>query len=164
MKDEDGTMVDQGDSLLYDADSNLISRPGMVKMRDVNIAEKEDHLDERRNYKYADNINYHDGDHQSSTSFNNDPPVNEREANFEMYQYPVTKDKKSDPREDYQTSLVNDKAHVYKGGSWRDRAYWMVPGTRRFLDQRQSAAWLGFRCSMARVGSPQGLGGKRKRK
>ena len=60
-------------------------------------------------------------------------------------------------------SLINYKAHVYKGGSWKDRAYWMVPGTRRFLDQRQDFAWLGFRCAMARVGSPQGLGSGKKK-
>ena len=54
--------------------------------------------------------------------------------------------------------MINDKARVYKGGSWKDRAYWMVPGTRRFLDQRQATAWIGFRCAMTRVGSPVGLG------
>ena len=58
------------------------------------------------------------------------------------------------------TSMLNDKARVYKGGSWKDRAYWMVPGTRRFLDQRQATAWIGFRCAMTRVGSPVGLGGR----
>jgi formylglycine-generating enzyme required for sulfatase activity len=57
------------------------------------------------------------------------------------------------------SSMVDDKARVYKGGSWKDRAYWMVPGTRRFLDQKQSTNWLGFRCAMDRVGSPIGLGG-----
>ena len=159
IKDEDGIMVDQGDSLLYDADSNLISRPGLVKMRDVDIKEKEDHLDERRNYKYADNINYHDGDHISSIAFDSDP-VTGTELNFEMYQYPVAKANQTSPREGYQMSLINNKAHVVKGGSWRDKAYWMVPGTRRFLDQRQAAEWLGFRCSMTRVGSPKGLGAK----
>jgi gliding motility-associated lipoprotein GldJ len=54
------------------------------------------------------------------------------------------------------SSLINDQARVYKGGSWNDRAYWMSPGTRRFLDEKQSLAWLGFRCAMARLGSPTG--------
>lgn len=167
MKDEDGHLIDQGDSLLYDDpdtsnyNRNLISRPGLVRMRDVNITEREDHLDERRNYKYADNINYRDGDHMSSIGYGGDAPATEQDENFAMYQYPVPKEKMSSPREAYQMSLINDKAHVYKGGSWKDRAYWMVPGTRRFLDQRQAAPWLGFRCAMARVGSPVGLGGKK---
>jgi formylglycine-generating enzyme required for sulfatase activity len=57
-----------------------------------------------------------------------------------------------------KTSLVNDKSRVIKGGSWRDRAYFLNPGTRRYLDQRQANAWLGFRCAMTRVGSPVGMG------
>ena len=54
------------------------------------------------------------------------------------------------------TSLITDYSRVYKGGSWRDRAYWMVPGTRRYLDQRTSTDDIGFRCAMTRLGSPTG--------
>jgi hypothetical protein len=46
--------------------------------------------------------------------------------------------------------------HTRKGGSWEDRAYWLAPGARRFLDQEQSSRGLGFRCAMDRVGSPGG--------
>ncbi len=88
---------------------------------------------ERRNYTKADNINYLDAD----------------EAEFIKYDFGVT-------------SLINDKARVYKGGSWRDRAYFMNPGSRRFTDERQSTNDLGFRCAMTRVGSPVGLGSKPK--
>jgi hypothetical protein len=52
------------------------------------------------------------------------------------------------------STLVTDRARVFKGGSWKDRAYWMVPGTRRFLDEKLARADLGFRCAMDRVGSP----------
>jgi hypothetical protein len=34
------------------------------------------------------------------------------------------------------TSMINDKARVYKGGSWKDRAFYMNPGTRRYLDEK----------------------------
>ena len=53
-----------------------------------------------------------------------------------------------------------------KGGSWKDRAYWMSPGARRFLDQRLSTDYIGFRCAMQRVGSPTGFsqGAQKKRK
>ncbi|MDL5046673.1 SUMF1/EgtB/PvdO family nonheme iron enzyme [Oscillatoria amoena NRMC-F 0135] len=62
-----------------------------------------------------------------------------------------------DQRYEYSvTSLVNNKARVYKGGSWDDRAYWVSPGTRRFLDENQNLATLGFRCAMTRVGNPSG--------
>jgi formylglycine-generating enzyme required for sulfatase activity len=149
-RDIDGIMI--SDTIKYDADSNIISLPGMVRWRDVSTAFPDDNLDERRNYKYADNINYLDGDVQSqavglvgaSWSEPYDPSSGKTETSG-MYEYA-------------NTSMINDKARVYKGGSWKDRAYWMVPGTRRYLDQRQSTAWIGFRCAMTRVGSPVGLG------
>lgn len=56
---------------------------------------------------------------------------------------------------DYENfnSLINDKVRVFKGGSWKDVAYWMSPGTRRFLEQDSSTATIGFRCAMIRAGS-----------
>jgi formylglycine-generating enzyme required for sulfatase activity len=57
---------------------------------------------------------------------------------------------------DYVT-LINDNARVYKGGSWKDRAYWLNPSTRRFLDQESCRDDIGFRCAMIRVGSPAGF-------
>jgi gliding motility-associated lipoprotein GldJ len=90
---------------------------------------------ERRNYTKADNINYLDAD----------------EAENIRYDYGIT-------------SLINDKARVYKGGSWKDRAYFLSPGVRRFIDENQSTDDIGFRCAMVRVGSPVGLGSKPKTK
>jgi gliding motility-associated lipoprotein GldJ len=153
-------MVDQGDSLIYDAEGNLVTRPGMLLKRNVDIKYKDDHLDERRNYKYADYINYLDGDHKNSSMFY-DVDVPQDNPNYLMYQYPISKDKQQQPREEFQSSMINNKSKVYKGGSWKDRAYWMSPGTRRYLDQRQSTAYIGFRCCMTRVGSPIGNGGKK---
>jgi formylglycine-generating enzyme len=86
----------------------------------------------RRNYQKSDNINYIDGDEPDYASYTSG-----------------------------SATLIDDKARVVKGGSWKDRAYYMTPGSRRFLDQEQSTDWLGFRCAMARVGSPIGLGGKK---
>ena len=51
------------------------------------------------------------------------------------------------------TTLISDKTRVYKGGSWKDRSYWLNPGTRRFLDQEQSSDCIGIICAMDRVGS-----------
>jgi hypothetical protein len=50
-----------------------------------------------------------------------------------------------------------------QGRSWADRIYWANPGTRRYLDERQSTATIGFRCAMTRVGSPVGLGDDKRR-
>jgi gliding motility-associated lipoprotein GldJ len=55
-----------------------------------------------------------------------------------------------------KTTLINDSSHVYKGGSWNDRAYWMSPGTRRFMQGKHSSSTIGFRCCMDRLGSPVG--------
>ncbi|KPM48412.1 SUMF1/EgtB/PvdO family nonheme iron enzyme [Jiulongibacter sediminis] len=52
-------------------------------------------------------------------------------------------------------SLIDNQQRVYKGGSWNDVAYWLSPGTRRYLDQDSSTATIGFRCAMISVGTPQ---------
>jgi formylglycine-generating enzyme len=49
-------------------------------------------------------------------------------------------------------SLVNNRVRVYKGGSWADVAYWMSPGTRRFLDEDSATSTIGFRCAMIQAG------------
>lgn len=83
----------------------------------------------RRNYRVADNIGFKD------------------ELNYydgeQQYEYGVT-------------SLVDNQARVFKGGSWNDRAYWLSPGTKRFLDEQLATSTLGFRCAMIRIGAPIG--------
>ncbi len=49
-------------------------------------------------------------------------------------------------------SVINDNLRVYKGGSWNDVAYWLSPGTRRYLAQDSSTAMIGFRCAMISTG------------
>jgi gliding motility-associated lipoprotein GldJ len=61
-----------------------------------------------------------------------------------------------------RTSLINDEARVYKGGSWKDREFWLDPAQRRFFPQDMATDYIGFRCAMSRVGS-KSLS-KRKRK
>ena len=81
----------------------------------------------RRNYQRGNVINFLDGDTLSNAS----------------YGYG-------------QTTLVSDKSRVFKGGSWNDRAYWLSPGTRRYMEEDQAASTIGFRCAMDRMGSPEG--------
>ncbi len=50
-------------------------------------------------------------------------------------------------------SLIDNKVRVYKGGSWADIAYYLAPGTRRFLDQDSATSTIGFRCAMIRAGT-----------
>ncbi|MCQ2252403.1 MAG: SUMF1/EgtB/PvdO family nonheme iron enzyme [Bacteroidales bacterium] len=125
---------------------------GRLKYRNMTDAESEN----RTNYKTADNINYKDGDRQSSLTTGTDWLDGETEdaGSERMYHNKNTPDNP-------MNSLVNDRVRVYKGGGWRDRVYWMVPGTRRFLQQDRSADDLGFRCAMIRVGSPTGVSSKK---
>jgi formylglycine-generating enzyme required for sulfatase activity len=117
----------------------IIAEPGDLRKRNVTI---EENL-ERRNYRKANNINYLDGDYASTYDETKWSDWKDDDGSKEMYDYS-------------HTSMINDKARVYKGGSWRDGAYWLSPGTRRFLDERQSTSYIGFRCAMTRVGSPIG--------
>lgn len=84
---------------------------------------KDEEVVHRRNYQKGDVINYLDGDSSSLVHYA------------------------------YGTStLVSDQTRVYKGGSWADEAYFLSPGTRRYLEENQSLSTLGFRCAMIRLG------------
>lgn len=49
-------------------------------------------------------------------------------------------------------TFIDNHLRVYKGGSWKDVAYWLSPGTRRYLEEDSSTATIGFRCAMIRAG------------
>ena len=53
------------------------------------------------------------------------------------------------------TTLVNDHSKVYKGGSWNDLAFWLNPAARRFMNEDDASAEVGFRCAMTLVGAPE---------
>jgi formylglycine-generating enzyme len=65
---------------------------------------------------------------------------------------PLRKDGVYDKEENYETSMFTDELRVYKGGSWRDVAYWLAPGTRRFMHQDSATNHIGFRCAMISIG------------
>jgi formylglycine-generating enzyme len=122
---------------MRDADGFLAEKDSLGRIRYVEVTDEE--AAERKNYRQADNINYRDGDFMSTiqTDWLNDP--NDPESTKKMYDYA-------------STSLVSDKSRVYKGGSWADRAYYMSPGTRRFLNEDEASLSIGFRCAMNKVG------------
>ncbi len=141
-----------------------------------------EHAYNRENYTRADNRNYLDGDIESLVPDASEDWWNEPDRFSEHVEYDEDSTQNIESTDamyndgdwagtkwgegDYDptnpkankgtgmTSLVTDRARVYKGGSWKDRAYWMTPGSRRFLDEKESRADLGFRCAMTRVGSP----------
>lgn len=144
----------------------IIDTPGKLKYR--NVAQEENIG--RLNYRRDDYIDYLDGDIESSIYFENDERKNainqaSRDPDLIMYQNKheeygldgsVVKPG-GENRTAWPTTLISDKARVYKGGSWKDRAYWLVGGNRRYLDEDQATDYIGFRCAMDRVGSPVGL-------
>ncbi len=60
---------------------------------------------------------------------------------------------KAEQKYKQKNSLITDEVRVYKGGSWKDRAYWLDPAQRRFLPQYIATDYIGFRCAMTRLGS-----------
>ncbi len=152
------------DSIQYTTLSNgkkvATSFPGQIAQ--VPVDENETYL--RQNFDKSNNINYRDGDKQSSKFFNfADAESTNKKANEErdMYNSPkhnvstdslgkmVRKYDKSNKR----TTLINDNVRVYKGGSWRDRAYWLDPAQRRYFPQDMATDYIGFRCAMSKVGA-----------
>jgi sulfatase modifying factor 1 len=134
--------------LATDEEGNLAEKDSLGRLRYVEISA--DEAINRWNYKKADYRNYMDGDFESSISeggeWTSGAKTQER-GSSRMY--------KMEPGD--ESSMITDHSRVYKGGSWRDRAYWLSPGTRRYLDEGASRDDLGFRCAMIRVGSPAGI-------
>ena len=172
---EDGKLVVvDAQSITYDTLSNgrFIARNLPGQLATVPVDEKETYL--RYNFNRSDNRNYRDGDRASSKEYEKMTLEADGEsvgavrnaserANISrsMYNSPNQKiinngeggiireyDKSND-----RTTLIDDEARVYKGGSWRDRAYWLDPAQRRSLPQYSATDYIGFRCAMSRVGS-----------
>ena len=89
----------------------------------------------KRNYTRANNIDYRDG--EGST------PVGADYSGWGVYDYG-------------RTTLVNNYTRVYKGGSWQDDAYWLSPGTKRFLNEDLAKNDIGFRCVIDHLGYVSG--------
>jgi gliding motility-associated lipoprotein GldJ len=110
--------------------------PGSVLRQDV------DSLDTklRSNFDRSDNRNYQDGDSFSA-----------REDTDNMYKSPVDSDGLQ--QNEQLNTLVSNQTRVIKGGSWKDRSYWLDPAQRRYLPEFMAADFVGFRCAMSYLGS-----------
>jgi len=164
---EDGkAQVISPDQLVYDTLPNgkvLLKRlPGQLEK--IAIDEEETFL--RQNFSESDNRNFRDGDIESTRQFadvqNGDEPGNGRPETTKMYDAPthpkITIDEngnkiRSKDKSPKRTSLITDEVRVFKGGSWKDRAYWLDPAQRRYLPQYIATDYIGFRCAMTRLGS-----------
>lgn len=161
--DEEGKVVlITSETIVYDTLSNgqIIARnlPGEIKQ--VPVDENETYL--RTQFSESDNRNFRDGDRRSTRSFQafNDD-IEEESSTQLMYNSPNHKveageegnlDRQYD-KENTRTTLINDEVRVFKGGSWRDRNYWLDPAQRRYFPQDMATDYIGFRNAMSRVGS-----------
>jgi len=158
---EDGKVTILRDTVVYDTLPNgkvvAVNLPGEIKM--VPVDEEETYL--RTNFDTSDNRGYRDGDPSSSRFFDRFSDEEDEEDQRKMYNSPkhkVERDSAGKLTRQYdksnnRTTLINDEVRVFKGGSWRDRAYWLDPAQRRYLPQYMATDYIGFRCAMSRVGS-----------
>lgn len=123
VRNPDGTIA-QKDSL------------GRIRYQEIN----EEDIKDRRNYRKANNINYRDGDNKSILNADWLAKGNSNIDTKSMYNYGVN-------------SLISDESRVYKGGSWKDPAYFLSPSVRRYLHQNEASNSIGFRCAMSRMGN-----------
>ncbi|MDO4727844.1 MAG: gliding motility lipoprotein GldJ [Bacteroidota bacterium] len=135
-----------------------VSLPGQVSR--VPIDENDTYL--RYNFDKSDTRDYRDGDSQSMKDFYaNTSEEDEGEGAKRMYNSPrhnVSVDSVGSMNRQWdasnkRTTLVDNNSRVYKGGSWRDRAYWLDPAQRRYYPQFMATDDIGFRCAMSRAGS-----------
>ena len=157
---EDGKVkIVTTDSIVYDTLSNgkLIARNLPGEIYQVPVDENETYL--RTNFSKSDQINFRDGDKKSTRyyqSFSDDEE--EGNGSNSMYNSPIHEPGSTGVERQYdktstRTSLINDKVRVIKGGSWRDRDYWLDPAQRRYFPEDMATDYIGFRCAMSRVGS-----------
>jgi len=167
---EDGKVkIVTADSIVYDTLSNgkIIARNLPGEILQVPVDENETYL--RTQFSDSDNRDYRDGDKRSTRYYSTfggdelgegderDPADGKRMYNSPKHR--VLADSSSgglDRQFDTsskRTTLIDNEVRVYKGGSWRDRDYWLDPAQRRFFPEDMATDYIGFRCAMSRVGS-----------
>ncbi|SFO23474.1 protein involved in gliding motility GldJ [Capnocytophaga haemolytica] len=160
--DKDGKqVVVTTENVKYDTLPNgkIIARNLPGNLATIPIDSSETYL--RYNFTHSDNRSYHDGDKASTRNYRGQDEMMTADADYvnSMYNAPKPKKQGTSPNgKDYdtsndRTSLIDDEVRVYKGGSWRDRAYWIDPAQRRYLPQYIATDYIGFRNAMSRVGS-----------
>ena len=143
--------------LAVDESGNIAEKDSIGRLK--RQPETAEQIGDRWNYRTADAINYIDGDNNSNINDEGDEWPTGMYNTSSMYGSFTTEKGKFQEVGSDLGNLISDKMRVYKGGGWRDRAYWLSPGTRRALDQRESRDDIGFRCAMVHVGNPE-QGGK----
>jgi len=128
--------------------------PGSVKY--IPISDRDAYM--RNNYEKAYNVDIMDGDLASTKFYQKDEE--DLDTKPRMYNSPIKPREigesgliKQQYDEEVRNTLISNETRVYKGGSWKDRAYWMDPAQRRYLPQYMATNFIGFRCATDRLGS-----------
>lgn len=121
------------------SDKRIADKNSWTYAKDKHGRPIKDPAPSRRKQTWAE-LNAADSSKKSLKKFNPDMRGFNDTANAELYG---------------NVTLINDRSKVYKGGSWNDRAYWLNPATRRFMQQDESNAEVGFRCAMNMTGSTE---------
>ena len=160
---EDGKVkVLTADEVIYDTLSNgrIMARNIPGEIAQTSIGDQETYL--RTQFSKSDNINFRDGDKSSSRYYGEQGDTKKDEDMYNSPDNEVTlKDGKIDRRYDdstKRTTLIDDHVRVYKGGSWKDREYWLDPAQRRYFPQDMATDDIGFRNAMSKVGSKSNKG------
>jgi len=168
--DEEGkVVVVDYNSIEFDTLDNgrIVPRdlPGSIKY--IPITKRDAFM--RPNYEKSDNIAIGDGDLSSTKNYyKNEEDFDDDNSRPRMYNSPQTPKQIGESGLRIQqydtkarTTLVSNQSRVYKGGSWRDREYWLDPAQRRYLPQYMATNYIGFRCATDKLGAMQA---KRRRK
>ncbi len=160
----DGKVYIQGDKgVKYDTLDNGKLIPKYLPGEVVNIPITRRDAYMRNNYSKAYNIDASDGD-LASTKYYRQADIDSagisENKDYRMYNYPVKPKELGESGNlkgiydsKMRTSLISDKSHVYKGGSWRDLEYWLDPSHRRYLPGYSATNYIGFRCATDRIGA-----------
>lgn len=166
---EDGKVeIATPETMLFDTLSNgkIVARvlPGEIITYPVD--EEDTYL--RTNYTRSDNRDFRDGDPASTRYYQSFGDDEGEVTQRRMYNSPrpeVYADSTGQLQREYdksnnRTTLISNEVRVIKGGSWRDRAYWLDPAQRRYFPQDMATDYIGFRNAMSRVGSKSKKGKK----
>ncbi|MDA8595103.1 gliding motility lipoprotein GldJ [Flavobacteriaceae bacterium] len=128
--------------------------PGSLKY--VDVTNKDAFM--RYNYSQSYNVDARDGDVSSTRNFT----LDEEESLVapRMYNHPTKGSSYTDEDgnvvmtydDEFRTTLISDETRVFKGGSWKDRAYWLDPAQRKYFPQFMATEYIGFRCATDRFG------------
>ncbi len=131
-------------------DGQNIRVPQIDSLGRVKFTYEASKADDPAKYAKLDVRNYKDGDAASALDRTQWKTIIDPDISTKKLYDPDT------DAEGMLTSKISNTTRVYKGGGWKDRAYWLNPGQRRYLEQTESRSDIGFRCAMSKVGAEDG--------